>query len=204
MPTILPTLVLPVKDTRWFRGSLTISLPTVGPEPQTSDAIAPGYFICSRTPAMIRVQATAHNVTVSAGFQTCVFPVTSARAAFQKKTATGKLLYSNGDVSPPYSATTRWRHYKALMIATWPFRGNHRSIMKWPGRSDGMTEPFSILESPQAKSHMSMASYTIHIEVQVELSTGQQGTRPELRQCPPRVFSPFRRKSTCPAPRVWP
>ena len=83
--------------------------------------------------------ATATSGVLSDGFHTTVLPQTSAIAAFHAHTAAGKL--------------------KAEMTATTP-SGCQVSISRWPGRSDGIVRPSSWRESPTARSHTSIISWT--------------------------------------------
>ena len=66
------------------------------------------------------MQASAVSGVRSDGFQITGSPQTSASAAFQLHTATGKL--------------------KALMTATGP-SGCHVSVSRWPGRSEAIERP---------------------------------------------------------------
>ena len=84
-------------------------------------------------------QASAVSGVSSLGFHTTLSPQTSATAAFQDQTATGKL--------------------NAEMTATTP-AGCQVSISRCPGRSDGMVRPSSWRDSPSAKSQMSIISWT--------------------------------------------
>ena len=74
--------------------------------------------------------ARAERRVASAGFQTTVSPATSASAAFQAKTATGKL--------------------NAEMIPTTP-SGCHVSARRCPGRSEGMVLPYSWRDWPDGE-----------------------------------------------------
>jgi hypothetical protein len=76
---------------------------------------------------------------LGAPFQMHRFPQIKAIAAFHECTAQGKL--------------------KAEIIPTIP-TGFQTSIMKCPGRSEGITFPQIDLESPHARSQTSIASYT--------------------------------------------
>ena len=66
--------------------------------------------------------ASATSGVFSEGFQTSEFPQTSASAAFQAQTATGKL--------------------KLVMIPTTP-SGRQVSIIRWPRRSVAIVKPWS-------------------------------------------------------------
>lgn len=88
---------------------------------------------------MIFVTAIVISDVVGDPFQTIKFPQTKATAAFQAKTAQGKL--------------------KAVITPTIPI-GFQTYIIKWLGLSDGKTAPPICLERPQAKSQISIASWT--------------------------------------------
>merc|ERR1712071_329353 len=94
--TSLPTLVLPVKETKGIRTSFAMAIPTSAP-PLTRLHMAPGKLFCSRTSAIILVVATLHRGVEGAPFQIRVFPRTNERALFQPYTATGKL---NAEMTP--------------------------------------------------------------------------------------------------------
>jgi hypothetical protein len=81
--------------------------------------------------------ASAVNGVFSDGFQMQAFPHTSASAAFQDHTATGKL--------------------KEVMIPVGP-RGCQVSIIRWLKRSLAMVRPYNWRESPTAKSETSIIS----------------------------------------------
>ncbi len=111
--------VEPVAETTGTRGSSTSAWPAAR-APMTScdrPSGAPAFFAAASNRAWV---ASAVSGVFSEGFQTQVSPATSASAAFQDQTATGKL--------------------KAEMIPTTP-TGCHVSIMRWDGRSVAMVRP---------------------------------------------------------------
>ena len=84
------------------------------------------------------------------GFQTVALPQTSAKAAFQLHTATGKL--------------------KAVMTPIGP-RGCHCSARRWPGRSPGVSAPRSGHETPGEKclrGRVSREIASLLVEIQLE------------------------------------
>ncbi len=78
----------------------------------------------------IFIVASAESGVFSDGFQITGSPQTSASAAFQDQTATGKL--------------------KADMIAHGP-SGCQVSVMRWPGRSDAMARPYNCRDRPDGE-----------------------------------------------------
>jgi len=93
----------------------------------------------SRTSVITLPSATVTSEVDDAPFQIVRSPQIIAIAIFQPATATGKL--------------------KAVITPIKP-SGFHYSIMKWPGLSEGRTFPSIALDSPAARSHISMNSYT--------------------------------------------
>ena len=89
-PTILPTLVEPVKETRAIFLSLT-NLSPISWSAITKLEIPSGKPFSLATSANIFWQAIAQSGVFSDGFQMTTFPQIHANAAFQLQTATGKL-----------------------------------------------------------------------------------------------------------------
>ena len=120
-PTIEPMRVEPVAETIGTRFEATSASPIAGP-PMTSWARPSGASGPKRLRARskIFIVASAESGVFSDGFQITGSPQTSASAAFQDQTATGKL--------------------KAEMIAHGP-SGCQVSVMRWPGRSEAMARP---------------------------------------------------------------
>ncbi len=141
--TTRPIRVEPVALTSATRGSSTSAAPTSAAPSTISDrpagAGAPLAANRARARAKIASHASAHSGVFSEGFHTTLSPHTSASAAFQAHTATGKL--------------------KALITPTTP-SGCQVSIMRWPGRSDAIVRPYSWRDRPTAKSQMSIISWT--------------------------------------------
>lgn len=92
-----------------------------------------------RTSWTIFVVAIVINEVVGEPFHNRRFPHTNAIAAFQAKTAQGKL--------------------NAVIIPTTPI-GFQTYIIMWFGLSDGRISPPICLDRPQAKSQISIASWT--------------------------------------------
>lgn len=134
--TYLPTLVDPVNETKSTLLSSTIFYP-IFPSPTIKLKIPPGKLFLSNTSTMILVVATETKFVVSEPFQIIEFPVIIAKAAFQPKTALGKL--------------------KAEIIPTFP-SGLQFSWITWFGLSDGIIYPLIDLLNPQAKSQISTNS----------------------------------------------
>ena len=118
--------------------------------------------------------ASAVSGVFSLGFHTTGLPHTSASAAFQLHTATGKL--------------------KALITPTAP-SGCHCSIMRWPGRSLAMVRPCSWRDKPTAKSQMSIISCTSPSPSERTLPASSDTSRPKASLCW-RSFWPRRRTSS--------
>jgi len=135
--TILPTFVLPVKETRGILSSFSKDSPISTP-PHTSAKTPLGHLLASKTEPINLVQAMLTKFVEGAPFQMLQLPQIAESAKFQPITAAGKL--------------------KAVIIPTKP-KGFHYSIMKWSGRSEGNTCPAIDRERPQAKSQMSMISW---------------------------------------------
>ena len=115
-----PMAVEPVADTRRTRASSTSVSPSSRPpktKPHNPAGTAPKRAAARRNRACV---ASAVSGVFSDGFQTKPSPQTSASAAFQAHTATGKL--------------------KLVMIPTTP-RGCHVSIIRWPARSVAIVSP---------------------------------------------------------------
>ena len=89
-PTILPTLVEPVKETKEILLSLTNASP-ISWSAITKLEIPSGSPFSLATSAKIFWQAIAQSGVFSDGFQTTTFPQIQANDAFQAQTATGKL-----------------------------------------------------------------------------------------------------------------
>src|SRR5690349_2565580 len=98
-----------------------------------------GMLFAANTFEMMCWQATAHRGVFSEGFQTHTLPQTHASIVFQLHTATGKL--------------------NAEIIPTTP-NGCHCSYIRWPARSLCIVKPYNCLESPTAKSQISIISCT--------------------------------------------
>src|SRR3984957_3587064 len=115
-PTIEPIRVDPVAETIGTRFEEVSASPIAGP-PMTNWARPSGASGPNRSIARSRILivARAESGVFSDGFQITGSPQTSANAAFQDQTATGKL--------------------KAEMIAHGPI-GCQVSVMRWPGRSE--------------------------------------------------------------------
>ena len=113
--------VEPVAETIGTRFDATSASPIAGP-PMTTWAKPWGASEPKRSMARPRIfiVASAESGVFSEGFQMTESPHTSASAAFQDQTATGKL--------------------KADMIAHGPI-GCQVSVMRWPGRSEAMARP---------------------------------------------------------------
>mmetsp|Transcript_4872 Transcript_4872/g.12485 ORF Transcript_4872/g.12485 Transcript_4872/m.12485 type:complete len:256 (-) Transcript_4872:96-863(-) len=134
-----PTLVEPVKDTRLTRSSWSMASPTSAPRPwQMTETAGLMEFFWS-TSVMIFCVAMETREEDSAPLRIWVLPQTSETAEFQPQTAWGKL--------------------KAVMIPTVP-RGFQHSRTEWLVRSDGRIWPGSWRLMPQARSQMSMYSWT--------------------------------------------
>ena len=118
--------------------------------------------------------ASAESGVFSDGFQITGSPQTSARAAFQDQTATGKL--------------------KAEMIAHGP-SGCQVSVMRWPGRSEAMARPYNCRERPTAKSQMSIISCTSPKPSETILPTSSVTSAPRA-SFEARSSSPSRRTSS--------
>ena len=101
-------------------------------------------------------------------------PQTSASAAFQDQTATGKL--------------------KAEMIAHGP-SGCQVSVMRWPGRSEAMARPYNWRDRPTAKSQMSIISCTSPRPSETILPTSSVTSAPKASFAA-RNSSPSRRTSS--------
>lgn len=134
---IFPTLVEPVKEIKGILLSYVILWPMSTPPCTTVTTL--GFILFSaKTSPMILAHAIVIKDVVGAPFQTTKLPQIRAIAAFQPKTALGKL--------------------KAVITPTIP-RGFHTSIMKCSGLSELKTDPPIVLESPQAISQTSMTSW---------------------------------------------
>ena len=132
-----PIAVDPVADTSGTRGSSTSARPALPTITSTSPSGAsPKRSSARRNSAW---QASAVSGVREDGFQITGSPHTSASAAFQLQTATGKL--------------------NAVMMPTGP-SGSQVSIIRCPGRSDAIVRPYSCRDSPTAKSQMSIISCT--------------------------------------------
>ncbi len=101
-------------------------------------------------------------------------PQTSASAAFQDQTATGKL--------------------KAEMIAHGP-SGCQVSVIRWPGRSEAMARPYNCRDRPTAKSQMSIISCTSPRPSDTILPTSSVTSAPRA-SFEARNSSPSRRTSS--------
>ena len=119
-PTARPIAVDPVAETSATRGSSTSASPmfrspwTIWTSPSGASPKR------SRARPTSCITSSAQSGVFSLGFQITGSPQTSARAAFQAHTATGKL--------------------KALMTSTGP-SGCHCSIIRWFGRSLAIVSP---------------------------------------------------------------
>ncbi len=135
----LPIAVEPVAETSGIRSSSASW--TARSAPPITSSNSPSGVSPKRAAARSRsaVVAIAVSGVRSEGFQITGSPQTSASAAFQLQTATGKL--------------------KALITATGP-SGCHVSVSRCPGRSEAIERPYSWRERPTAKSQMSIISWT--------------------------------------------
>ena len=169
-PTIEPIRVDPVAETIGTRFEEVSASPMAGP-PMTSWARPSGASGPKRSMARSRIfiVASAESGVFSDGFQITGSPQTSASAAFQDQTATGKL--------------------KAEMIAHGP-SGCQVSVMRWPGRSEAMARPYNWRERPTAKSQMSIISCTSPRPSETILPTSSVTSAPkaffEARNSSPR------------------
>ena len=120
------------------------------------------------------IVASAESGVFSDGFQITGSPQTSASAAFQDQTATGKL--------------------NAEMIAHGP-SGCQVSVMRWPGRSEAMARPDNCRERPTAKSQMSIISCTSPRPSETILPTSRVTSAPKA-SFEARNSSPRRRTSS--------
>ena len=142
-PTARPMRVEPVADSSATWGWSTSASPTAAWPMNTwlrcAGASPPAALKRATARSNSACVASAVSGVFSLGFQTTASPQTSASAAFQAHTATGKL--------------------KALITPTTP-SGCHCSIMRWPGRSLAMVRPCNWRDRPTAKSQMSIISCT--------------------------------------------
>ena len=120
-PTMRPIRVEPVAETIGTSRESTSASPIAAP-PMTHCTRPSGASLPKRLSARstIRIVASAVSGVFSEGFQMTGSPQTSASAAFQHHTATGKL--------------------NAEITAQGPI-GCQVSIIRWPGRSDAMVRP---------------------------------------------------------------
>src|SRR5574340_214919 len=139
-PTARPIRVDPVDDSSATRGSSTSRAPTsAGPISTCASAAGASAPKRCRARSNSAWVASAASGVFSLGFQTTALPHTSASAAFQAQTATGKL--------------------NAVTTPTTP-SGCHCSIIRCPGRSLAIVSPCSWRDRPTAKSQMSIISWT--------------------------------------------
>ena len=117
-----PIAVEPVAETSGMRSSSASC--TARSAPPITSSKRPSGASPNRSAARSRsaVVASAVSGVRSDGFQITGSPQTSASAAFQLQTATGKL--------------------KALITATGP-SGCQVSVSRWPGRSEAIERPYS-------------------------------------------------------------
>ena len=165
----------PVAETTGTCFDATSASPIAGP-PMTSWARPSGASGPKRLIARARIfiVASAESGVFSDGFQITGSPQTSASAAFQDQTATGKL--------------------NAEMIAHGP-SGCHVSAIRWPGRSEAMTRPCNCRDRPTAKSQMSIISCTSPRPSETILPTSSV-TRAPRASFEARSSSPRRRTSS--------
>ncbi|MNQ94091.1 hypothetical protein D3C85_1095920 [compost metagenome] len=121
-----------------MRPSFVISSPTsLSPKIKLHTPSETAFAL--KTCAIMCWQAIAVKGVFSDGFQMHTLPQTSASAAFQLQTATGKL---NAEIMPTIPS------------------GCHCSYMRWLGRSLCMVKPYSWRDKPTAKSQISIISCT--------------------------------------------
>ena len=172
--TARPIRVEPVADTTATRGSAASFAPVSGPP--IRQAARPSGASPNWRAALAKTAITASAVSgvFSDGFQITGLPQTSASAAFQAQTATGKL--------------------KAVMTAVTP-AGCQVSIIRWPGRSEAIVSPCSWRERPTAKSQMSIISCTSPI-ASAGILPASSVTRVARSSLALRSSSPSRRTSS--------
>ncbi len=173
--TARPMAVEPVAETSATRAWST-STPAESRPPGSRMARSGGASGPKRAMARPSKACTASAVSgvFSDGFHTTLSPQTSASAAFQAQTATGKL--------------------KAETTPTTP-SGCQVSIMRCCGRSVAMVSPCSWRDSPTAKSQMSIISCTSPSPSETILPASSVTSRPRSARAA-RSSSPSRRTSS--------